>query len=445
MSGPKVVRVVSRDELVADGEALLRRLNAALSRWEEDCTSIGVDVSEFSTTRDRRNDLEQLLRAEQFVLFGQTALAEIDFLDADMTKRRARAVQLKAEESQRYDRSKEVARAMLKRSSDAPIELRQELLIAADGGFDLHKTDAVLSRARQHLFKGDEAALNQIQKEIATRLALSADDDLFNSTKSQLVAPDERLKSIFSHLSELALVGGAEQAKQLNAQLVQARGITEESQRQMMLDTLVIGIKQAKDAALNLAFLRRSAQLLSEEIPADVEGNIFRQRLSEAAVAGNSLELQKVIDQTEKDFSALKVARKTAQRRQVILSGLAELGYEVHEDLVTATPSNGRIVVRNTFDTDYGVELASTPGMDRIQVRTVAFESNRNTAGDIPAEQRWCTDFSRLQASMRASGTDLVIEKALGVGTMPIRVLHLTVPEEVRNHQSNPKGRMSNQ
>jgi hypothetical protein len=442
MSGPKVVRVVSRDELVAEGEALLRRLNAALSQWEEDCTAIGTNVTEYEATKSRRDALEQMLRADQFALFGQAVQSEIEYLQLDATKRRERAVQARAQERLRQERGREVARALLNRASEAPSELRQELQIAAEGGFDLAGTDAVLSRARQHLFKVDDTALTPTQKELAARLAQSAEGGLGNAAMAPAVAPDARLQAMFAHLAELDLLGGAEQAKALNAQLVEARDIAEEARRQMRLDTLVVGIKQAKEAAVALASLLRSAQMLGAEIPADADGDILRQRLVAAASLGNSLELQSVIAQTEKDFSALKATRAAAHRRQVILAGLADLGYEVHEELSTATPSNGRIVMRNSADADYGVELASTPGMERIQVRTVAFESDRNTTGDIPAEQRWCTDFGRLQATMRAAGTDLVIEKSLGVGAVPLKVLHSTLSEERRRQASTQKGRV---
>ena len=441
MSGPKVVRVVSRDELVAEGEALLRRLNSALSQWERDCNAIGTNVTEYDTNRSRRDALEQMLRADQFALFGQAVQSEIDYLQVDVTKRRERAVQARAQERLRQERGREVARALFIRTAEAPFELRQELQMAAEGAFDLAGTDAVLSRARQYLFRVDDAALTPVQKGIAARLTQSAESDMGNSAMASVVATDERMQAMFAHLAELDLLGGAEQAKALNAQLVEARDITDEARRQMRLDTLVIGIKQAKEAAVAIASLHRSAQMLSAEIPEDSDGVILRQRLAAASSIRNSIELKAVIDQTEKDFSALKSARSVAQRRQLILAGLAELGYEVHEELSTATSSGGRIVMRNSADVGYGVELASTIGMERIQVRTVAFESDRNTAGDIPAEQRWCTDFGRLQVLMKTSGTDLVIEKALGVGAVPLKVLTSTSSEESRGRKITLNGR----
>lgn len=441
MSGPKVVRVVSRDELVAEGEALLRRLNSALSQWEEDCTAIGTNVNEYESNRIRRDALEQMLRADQFALFGQAVHSEIEYLQLDVTKRRERAVQARAQERLRQERGREIARALLVRTSEAPFELRQELQMAAEGGLDLASSDAVLSRARQHLFKKENLALTPVQKGIAARLKQPEEGEIDNAAMSSVVVPDERLQAMFAHLAELDLLGGTEQAKALNAQLVEARDIAEESRRQMRLDTLVIGIKQAKEAAVALSSLQRSAQMLGAEIPEDSDGVILRQRLAAATSIRNSIELKAVIDQTEKDFSALKSARLAALRRQLILDGLAELGYEVHEELSTATSSGGRIVMHNSADAGYGVELVSTIGMERIQVRTVAFESDRNTAGDIPAEQRWCTDFSRLQVSMKTSGADLVIEKALGVGVVPLKVLTSNSSEENRSRKTTLKGR----
>lgn len=441
MSGPKVVRVVSRDELVAEGEALLRRLNSALSQWEEDCTAIGTNVNEYESNRIRRDALEQMLRADQFALFGQAVHSEIEYLQLDVTKRRERAVQARAQERLRQERGREIARALLVRTSEAPFELRQELQMAAEGGLDLASSDAVLSRARQHLFKKENLALTPVQKGIAARLKQPEEGEIDNAAMSSVVVPDERLQAMFAYLAELDLLGGTEQAKALNAQLVEARDIAEESRRQMRLDTLVIGIKQAKEAAVALSSLQRSAQMLGAEIPEDSDGVILRQRLAAATSIRNSIELKAVIDQTEKDFSALKSARSAALRRQLILDGLAELGYEVHEELSTATSSGGRIVMHNSADAGYGVELVSTIGMERIQVRTVAFESDRNTAGDIPAEQRWCTDFSRLQVSMKTSGADLVIEKALGVGVVPLKVLTSNSSEENRSRKTTLKGR----
>lgn len=151
MSGPKVVRVITREELVAAGESLLRRLDAALAEWERACTVVGVSSADQKATKDRRNALEQLFRADQFAQFGQAAIAEIDFLDAEAGRHRERAAQARAQERARLHSGKELAGVLLRQSALGAAE-RVELQRAAAGELGLKDLDAVLARARQTLF-----------------------------------------------------------------------------------------------------------------------------------------------------------------------------------------------------------------------------------------------------------------------------------------------------
>ena len=45
----------------------------------------------------------------------------------------------------------------------------------------------------------------------------SAESHVVNGAMASAVAPDARLQAMFAHLAELDLLGGAEQAKALNA------------------------------------------------------------------------------------------------------------------------------------------------------------------------------------------------------------------------------------
>lgn len=74
------------------------------------------------------------------------------------------------------------------------------------------------------------------------------------------------------------------------------------------------------------------------------------------------------------------------------------------------------MVVRSPERSGYGVELASTSDMSRMQVRTVAFTQARDAAKDVREEEAWCTDFSKLQTHLASLGNRLVVEKDLGIG-----------------------------
>jgi hypothetical protein len=45
MSGPKVVRVVTREELVAEGQSVLRRLVSSVESWVKAAQETGVEKS----------------------------------------------------------------------------------------------------------------------------------------------------------------------------------------------------------------------------------------------------------------------------------------------------------------------------------------------------------------------------------------------------------------
>ena len=125
----------------------------------------------------------------------------------------------------------------------------------------------------------------------------------------------------------------------------------------------------------------------------------------------------------EQFLSELKIAQAAAARRKVILDGLGKLGYQVNTELSTATTNGGRLVLQNPSMAGYGVEIVNSASAERTQVRLVAFNAARDTNQDIPAEESWCNDFSSLRQGLKAQGTDVIIDQALGIGTVPLRVL----------------------
>ena len=97
MSGPKVVRVVTREELVALGESLLARLDQALDEWRRQCGQFGqMTEQDLTKAMSRRGALEALFRADQFQAFTKGASDEIGFLQSDVETRRQAAIEAKA-------------------------------------------------------------------------------------------------------------------------------------------------------------------------------------------------------------------------------------------------------------------------------------------------------------------------------------------------------------
>lgn len=436
MSGPKVVRVITREELVAAGESILRRLDRALAEWDRACTAVGVSPDDQMASKERRNALEQMLRADRFAEFGQAAVAEIDFLGADADRRRERAAQAFAQERARLHSGKELARELLRQAApDAPE--RFELERAAAGKLGLKDLDAVLARSRRTLFQPDIPQLGANQRALAARLAIGEKAEDFEVWRRKLLASSPRLETLFGYISELELLGQAVRASELQEEMLVALTIPEVPVREMRFDSLVIAIKRAKDDAIELEKLRRRSALLGAELSRYREAVEELQKL-QAATSGALPELQAAISVGEQKLADLQAAQVASARRRAVLDGLQQLGYQVHEELSTATSTGGRLVVRDSATSGYGVEIAAGAAMEKLQVRTVAFDENRDSAGDISAEQRWCDDFGALKDVLKARGAEMFVERAMGVGKVPVKVLLTAKREEVRRSSGAP-------
>ncbi len=113
-------------------------------------------------------------------------------------------------------------------------------------------------------------------------------------------------------------------------------------------------------------------------------------------------------------------------RRQAMLKTLTVLGYEVRENMITAWVEKGRIVVRKPDDNAYGVELGAVADAERIQIQLVSFEQQHSTLKaslDLNRETIWCSEFDHLKSLLAKSGTTLEIEKALPIGTKPLKIV----------------------
>lgn len=440
MSGPKVVRVVTREELVAAGESLLRRLDAALSEWNRASASTGAGPADQKLSKDRRDALEQMLRADRFGEFGVGAVAEIDFLDADAARRREKAAQARAQERARLVSGQELARVLLRQAS-ADAQSRPELEKAAAGGLGLQELDAILARARQTLFKPAAAQVTANQQTLAARLAGGERSEMdLDAWRQKLVGGSARLEALLGHVCELELLGEASRAAALQKEVMAAAAVEEESVRGMRLDSLVIALKKAKDETVARERLRHKAGLVAAELSrlADVAAA----DALKASAASASEELEKALGSAERRLKALQDMQVAAARRSAVLEGLEKLGYQVQEELSTATSTGGRLVVRNPAAAGYGVEIAAGAGMERLQVRAVAFDANRDASGDIPAEQRWCDDFGAFKGVLKAKGSEVIVEKALRVGEAPMKLLASGQVAEERRAAAQPRQTM---
>ncbi|MGB8290821.1 hypothetical protein [Rhizobium ruizarguesonis] len=444
MSGPKVVRVVTREEIIAICQGHIAALVAAFEQWQR----VGkrneiVEAEDIRLAQSRISAMGDLLAKDKFAELQKQAPLEIAFLKADMETRIERAAEKAArdrnEGKRRLRAANSLAMALSEKGFVVPPALsnpgscsQEELQAAVIQGFALL---APLSLRSEITDRQRELAAKLGEGESHPRLA----DWL--ATQQPSAVEDPRLADLERRYEELRALD-PERASKLSDR-VEKISSDRSSRRSLLIDSLALDIaaerRAATDEADALVKLRAiEAQLKNIHTPASAS------QLSkiENLLSGSPtvVEMSNIIATATATLQAIIQERAEQDRRSAILAGFGELGYEVKEGMQTAWVENGRVVLKSNKRPGYGVEIGGNPNSG-MQLRTVGFAASadpRDAIADISAETEFCGDFSVLQATLAASGGELVVMKALGVGTTAVKRISAVPENEISD--TNARG-----
>jgi len=446
MSGPKVVRVVTREELVAESARLLRQLDVAIAMWISEGQRIGIlDDADVSAVRKSREEIVACIRDDRFDEVRRRVPAEMESLNNDLDCRRAKAVEAAVQARQRGRQQKENAGAILKefkkRSNVIDENVLLELQNVAIGKIAGGEADAILGKYFALLTSDtSERELTALQRELLEKL-ISKDRD---GQREKWVAPenqpqDVRLQDLDRHLAELDVYLGGDAIEEFSGRLKIIESQVPGPTTNMQVDTLVLDLVNAVKAAKSETNILGEAKALFAELSAveiaiGTEGIVYRAGL-EAAISNKDIaSLPQLITTGLEVVAELQKRNASEARRATILSALSALGYEVREGMSTAWVEKGRIVVHKPNLPGYGVELAGGADAERLQVRAVAFSGDRDLNRDRDVETLWCGDFEKLRKLVSGKGNSIVIERALAIGASPLKVVNIEDPNYVDHH-----------
>ncbi len=430
MSGPKVVRVVTREERVSICVGLLARLRAALDEWERvgrrNNTITDHDVNQMHA---RYQEFEKALAADRFDNLQRKIPADITFVQQDQEKRLADAIdrEVRARRSERRKGrvAAEVLAALERSDVVVPSSLRDALMRGAAGDSE---SETAIRQGMALLRPPDEMEVTKDQKALAERLKDGNDRQTFAdwlSNHEGSVGTEE--SKIERQLAELSGVLGPGAEAAFAKKLGEALNETLASRRALLMDSLIVEAAQAvRDARRRVLLQARLRAIAAEFQQLGNDGG--RQRSADilSAVEGTTDVLTRVEEQATTDLDGIRARAAASARRAAVLKGLAALGYQVTEDLETAWVQAGHVVVKRATQPGYGVELAGNPDAGRLQVRVVAFRSattNPDRVRDEDAERLWCADLVNLQKSISAAGGGLAVERSLAIGAAPLKTV----------------------
>jgi hypothetical protein len=383
MSGPKVAKIVTREELIAACEGQIATLAAMVEQWRlfGERNSI-VDDREVELARGRVTAMQTLLAGDRFEDVQKCIPAEISFLKADMERRMQAAADAAAaariHERQLMRSAEAVARALRERNLAVPAELASP---------QRHSKEA-LQKAMSAAFAAlvpatADRSVSDRQRELAASLGSGEARLTFSSwleSQAGHFQDDHVLVSLERKVDELrafdpeAVAGFAARLDAVSAQKGARRGL--------LADSLMIDLAAARREAVKRVEIGAELEGLRAEF-ATIGGEagaaqVRAIEIERALAAKNDTDgLQAALDEGKSALKTLRNVQALALRRQALLEGLAELGYEVKEGMEAAWVEHGRVVLRSSRSPSYGVELGGSPE-NLIQVRTVAFEDARS-------------------------------------------------------------------
>lgn len=423
MSGPKVVRIVTREELIEICEGHLARVDAALAEWNRigkrnDC----VSEAEIAAGRDRREALARLIEKGHFDQLQKQAPQEAGFLYEDMQSRLAKvaaaAAAARSAERRQGDAATALLAALAKAGRPIPGEIEGALRAVAAGAPD----SAAISAAFALLSKPSEvdgAAQNALAARHGEGLERARYADWLAGQPAG--APDPVLATLDRRLAELQLAA-PDRVLGFEARL-RAAEVEIGARRDLLLDSLSMDLGQVVgEVRTEAAVASRLGLALAELALVDPE----RQRAiaQRAEAAGNMSALEALLSEAGTALTEARTRRAALLRRAAVLESLAGLGYEVTEGMATGWVDNGQLVLRNAARPGYGMEIGGDLSTARVQMRAVAFADGAasvDRARDIDAETLWCDDLAAISRALDEAGGGLMIEKASAIGATPLK------------------------
>jgi hypothetical protein len=443
MSGPKVVRIVTREEI----EAICRGQIAAVQEAADALERLAKRVERHDATlaaelQRRCSEFDKLFTQERWMDIQKAAPIAVASINADADRLRQDAVAEAARRRDRGRRTADAARALVVALEAAGRPVDAELVTASNSApqtaDDVTKAQAAITRALLQIKPSSEGATAATaDKALAARLGAEEQGSTLQAwIEASKTKRDERERRLDDLIPELEVRAGPETARSFAERADRVASESDVSRRALLTDSLILEagrvLKERRIVDERLAAMRDARATLAGSV--SDAGRRMRDRLSEAIDAANVGGAETLCAEA-KALATVEAGKSAAlARRRAILQGLASLGYEVGETMTTAWEKDGRVIVRKPESPDYGIEIGAPADAVRMQVRLVGADkpaSLRTAARDKDQETIWCADFDRLKHRLAADGCDLLVERAVAAGEQAVKSVALP-PEDAQ-------------
>jgi hypothetical protein len=436
MSGPKVVRIVTREEVEAICRrhlAIVEHAAAELRRCAKRHDALSDPLIEHLDARIQQ--LRRLFEEDRWIELQKQAPVTVAFLKTETQRIQAEAIAAAEEARSKRRRVADAAKTIIAAMEAAGVQPSPALRAISTRATlvdeaEVRVMEGVLSENYAALTEHrSKPAASHEQLDLARRLA---GDERIQSLPEWLAtqAPaatksDDRLDAL---MAEIETLDEEEIVQPFRDRAAAIAAESSPQRRSLLTDSLVLDLSERSK--------RRRADQATMEKLRDVRAALGTLSTPEAVAmdaeiasmlqSGTLHGAESLLAQAQKAVDDAMVKLAADARRRAVLGGLAKLGYEVRENMSTAWAQDGRLVVRKPNTADYGVELGGPPDASRLQVRVVGAErpaAPRDSRRDRDMETIWCSEFSQLQQLLAEAGDEVRIERAVEAGLQPVKTI----------------------
>ena len=458
MSGPKVIRTVTIEELREQAHVQLALVAEAVRRWQIAAAgNVESTNSRLGHLIEEQSRIKVSLQADRFNEVTTRSQAITAAIHQDIQRlheeQDARNARFRVQERSLRQTAKTVLERCHRMGLVIPKDHQDQLEIAAIGqAFDVQQIASIAARWLEEPSKADDGRKTAAREALAQSLSSNSTESSAGELLRRLEAEfaDPRISTAEKQMAELIRLGEPQSVERFERQLsmlVSGEPGSTSATRSLAYDSLGLELSNAVKLA------RKRAEIVGElatEVAATTatnDLNVCQQIILEASRALESRDLEKASARIER----IREIRETCQRsraanaaRQVVLSGLKKLGYEVREGMATTWAEKKRLSIRHPGSPGVALELAGNGDSGRMQTRMVAVEgATRDSRSDKQVEEEWCCNLKTLQDAVANAGGTVQIEKALAAGVQPLKVIPNEWPEVTATiHKTKGRERM---
>lgn len=248
-------------------------------------------------------------------------------------------------------------------------------------------------------------------------------------------------------IEKLRLMGNEAEANDNANQLIEMQKLVNSKEQdnrkklRLLADSMIMNIAESlRNSVKHIELMEELTRLCAELESFDDKEMMTLSRDTEAVASlATNEQLDVMITKLKQSIEMHEQQLSMKKQCEVVLAGLSELGYVVHENAVNAWLDKGQVVVSHATIPDYGLELGGKQA--RFQARTVALTHQRDTTRDKDVDAIWCNQHQQLQSILAKSHAELLIERALPAGQNAMKVIERedTAPQHVITQVQKPK------